>query len=59
VLSRAEAAVRDGRLADALAEIAALPEDGRSAMADWAARAENRQGAVVAAGDLAQTLTAN
>lgn len=39
VLSRAEAALQDGRIADALAELAALPEPGRAAMAAWAAQA--------------------
>jgi hypothetical protein len=59
VLSRAEAALRDGRLTDALAEVAALPEAGQAALAEWTARAETRQDAVAAAEELAQSLTAN
>lgn len=59
VLSRAEAAVRDGRLTDALAEIDTLPEAAQSAMADWLADARARQAAETAADDLSQRLTAN
>ncbi len=59
ILSRAEAALREGRLADALAEIAALPEAGQEALSGWVARAETRQAAVTAAGELAQSLNAN
>lgn len=39
VLSRAEAALHDGRIADALAELSALPETGQAAMAGWVAQA--------------------
>lgn len=41
ILSRADAAVAEGRIADALTEIEALPEPARAApaMADWVARA--------------------
>lgn len=42
VLSRAEAALKQGDIDTALREIAALPEAGRSAMADWAAMAQSR-----------------
>ena len=49
VLSRAEAALAEGRLSDALAEIEALPETARAAMADWAAQARSRADALVAA----------
>ncbi|MGJ8615665.1 MAG: mitofilin family membrane protein [Sulfitobacter sp.] len=59
VLSRAEAAVRDGRLTDALAEIDTLPEISQSAMEDWLADARARQSAEAAAEDLSQRLTAN
>lgn len=59
ILSRAEAALRDGRLTDALAEIEALPEQGRAALSGWVARAETRQNAIAAAEELAQSLTAN
>lgn len=53
VLSRAEAALREGRLADALAEAAALPEAGRAALAEWEAQARRRLAAEAAARDLA------
>ncbi len=59
VLSRAEAAVRDGRLTDALAELDTLPEISQSAMEDWLADARARQSAEAAAEDLSQRLTAN
>lgn len=59
VLSRAEAAVRQGKIAAALSEIEALPEDGRSAMADWAALAEQRHAAQSAAAEIAQKLNEN
>lgn len=59
VLSRAEAAVRTGRLSDALAEISALPEVSRAAMSDWLAQAEARASAVAAADILSSTLTDN
>jgi hypothetical protein len=56
VLSRAEAAVRDGRLQDALAEMEALPEEGRAELSDWAGRAAERLEAVGAAQSLSETL---
>lgn len=56
VLSRVEAAVREGRLADALAEVEALPEEGRAELADWAAQVANRRDAVSAAQDLSAKL---
>lgn len=46
VLSRIEAALREGRLRDALAGIEALPEDGRAALADWAGRVAQRREAL-------------
>lgn len=42
ILSRAEAALRDGRVADALTEIAGLPADVAAAMAEWSAGAKAR-----------------
>ena len=48
VLSRAEAALKSGDIAGALAEIAALPEAGRAEMAGWVALAESRLQAVAA-----------
>ncbi|MFZ3580663.1 COG4223 family protein [Loktanella sp. DJP18] len=59
ILSRAEDALRNGRLNDALAEIATLPESARAAMSDWVAQAEARAAAVDAADQLDASLTAN
>ncbi|MDP4034374.1 MAG: hypothetical protein Q8P60_16285 [Pseudorhodobacter sp.] len=42
VLSRAEAALREGDLAGAVAEVQALPPEGQAAMADWRLLAERR-----------------
>lgn len=49
ILSRAEAALNDGRLNDTLAELASLPEPVRASLTDWTARAEARVSAVDAA----------
>lgn len=46
VLSRAEAALKDGDLAGALAELQALPDPARDAMSDWISTAETRSAAV-------------
>jgi len=59
VLSRAEAAVRDGRLSVALEEIGALPEEAQSAMSDWISDARRRAAVEAAVNDLSQSLTAN
>ena len=59
VLSRAEAAVRTGRLADALAEISALPEVARAEMSDWLSLAETRANAIAAVDILSTTLLDN
>ncbi len=56
VLSRAEAAAREGRLADVLAEIEALPESGRAALSDWTTNVTRRQAAISAAEALVQEL---
>jgi len=56
VLSRAEAALRDARPGDALAEIATLPEPVRAPMADWIAAAETRVTALTALQAMAETL---
>lgn len=42
ILSRAEAALRDGRVADALSEMAGLPADVATVMAEWSAGAKAR-----------------
>lgn len=46
ILSRAEAALKSGRLADSLALIATLPQVGQDEMADWVQPAATRQAAV-------------
>ncbi len=56
VLSRAEAAVKNGDLDAALTEISALPEGAQSVLADWTSKAELRRDALSAASDLAQQL---
>lgn len=59
VLSRAEAALRAGRLTDALAEIEMLPEVARAAMTDWSAEADKRRTTSEAVEKLAQSLNNN
>ncbi len=59
VLSRAEAAVRDGQLDTALTEIDGLPDAAKTAMQDWLDDARARQAAAAAAADLSNSLTAN
>ncbi len=56
VLSRAEAAVAAGDLAAALTELAALPDVGRAAVADWSASAQARLDAQAAIDGLSVTL---
>ena len=48
VLSRAGAAVAEGRIEAALTELSALPEAARDAMSDWIAGAQARVGAEAA-----------
>lgn len=48
ILSRAEAALKQGDLAAALAEAEALPDAGKAAMSDWRTLAEVRLAAVAA-----------
>jgi hypothetical protein len=55
VLSRAEAAIKEGRVADALAEIEALPEVVRAEMTDWTARATERAQVLDAISTLSET----
>jgi hypothetical protein len=60
VLSRAEAALRDGDLSGVVAELAALPEEAQSVMADWTSSAETRIAALEAMDAFAAALdTAN
>ncbi|MEL7278939.1 MAG: hypothetical protein AAFY35_17285 [Pseudomonadota bacterium] len=56
VLSRAEAALREGRLADTLAELETLPEVAQPAMSAWAELASARASAVNAAQTLSDSL---
>ncbi|GKY86503.1 COG4223 family protein [Sinisalibacter aestuarii] len=58
VLSRAEAALRQGDLAVVLRELDALPAAGQPAMAAWRAEAETRRAAVDAGAALARELNA-
>ena len=53
VLSRAEAALTQGRLADALAELDALPDAALPALKDWTATATLRLSAESAVAALA------
>lgn len=53
VLSRAEAALAQGRVADAITELAAMPEAGKPALADWLALAQTRVDAEAAVAALA------
>jgi hypothetical protein len=55
VLSRAEAAIKEGRVADALAEIEALPEVVRAEMTDWTALATERAHVLDAISTLSET----
>jgi len=59
VLSRAEAALRDGDLRAALSELDALPERARENMSGWIADATARADAVEAAGALEKSLNTN
>lgn len=59
VLSRAEDAVSRGDLTAALDEIAALPEPGQAALADWKAQAETLIAAKAALGGLSDQLNTN
>lgn len=55
VLSRAEAAVKEGRVGDALAEIEALPEVARAEITDWTAQAQERADVLDAIATLSET----
>lgn len=55
VLSRAEAAIKEGRVADALAEIEALPEVVRAELTDWTAKAQERSDVLDAIATLSET----
>lgn len=53
ILSRAEAALRDGNLPATLDELDAMPETGRAPLMSWTSRARLRIDALQAAADLA------
>lgn len=55
VLSRAEGAMKEGRVADALAELEALPEVARAELTDWTARAQERSDVLDALATLSET----
>lgn len=59
ILSRAEAALKDGRLSDAMAEIQNLPEPARVELTDWMTQATRRADAVAAAETLSATVASN
>lgn len=59
ILSRAEAALADGRLTDTLAELQGLPEEARVELTDWMAAATQRTEALSAAEDLTAQLASN
>lgn len=59
VLSRVGAAVSSGDLSAALTEIAALPQSGQDAMADWIEAAQTRKDASAAAEALIASLNTN
>ena len=56
ILSRAEAAAREGRLTDALAEIESLPETARAELSEWAAQVARRLETAAAAQKLSEEL---
>jgi predicted nucleic acid-binding Zn-ribbon protein len=58
VLSRAEAALHEGQVAAALAELATLPEAARAPLAGWIASAEQREAASAAVAALSTALDA-
>lgn len=53
ILSRAEAALAQGRVADAIGELDAMPEAGKPALSDWLAQARLRAEAEAAVATLA------
>ena len=56
VLSRAEAALRDGKLTEALAEIETLPPEALDTFTSWIDDASKRRDAVSAAQGLSDSL---
>jgi hypothetical protein len=59
ILSRAEAALKDGRITDALAELDALPQSANAPLSDWRSLAETRLTVLSALQDWADSLSTN
>lgn len=59
VLSRAEAALSEGQLADVLTELTALPAAGQAVLSDWVAQAQTRLDVTSAASELAAATQSN
>ena len=59
ILSRGEAALRQGQLKDAIGLIETLPDSARAEMAGWAAQAKTRADALAAIETLSTTLNVN
>ncbi|MDE9450103.1 hypothetical protein J3R80_06435 [Aliiroseovarius sp. Z3] len=59
ILSRAEAALKDGRIAAALTELEAMPDAGKPALDGWIEQATARKDALEAAQALAQQVNSN
>ena len=59
ILSRIEGALTGGRLQDALAEAATLPETGAAVLEPWRSAAQARIDAFAAADALTQSQTSN
>ncbi len=59
ILSRAEAALREGQLQAALTEVAALPELAAAPLAGWVNQAQARADALTAANEISSSLNDN
>jgi hypothetical protein len=59
ILSRAEAALREGQLETALTEVAALPEIAAAPLAGWVNQAQARADALTAANEISSSLKDN
>lgn len=59
ILSRAEAALKDGRLAAALSELDTMPDAGKPALEAWVKQAKARHDALEAGQALAQQVNSN
>lgn len=59
VLSRAEAAIKAGKVAEALSLVNMLPDAGKAAMQDWISAASSRKDASAALSELTNSLNGN